>query len=279
MVVYTPPIPTVEELDAKLMLRNVEFTGERYFHEAWNFVRPNLLFFILSMLMWVAIGVAVFFVFIFFLALFGLDREEKPHPSMWAALLGHLLGQLVFAIVLGTPIIAGYYNAVFQAMRTNQYLRYRHLFVGWGCPYFVFLAGLTALLFVCRTVLFFALIIPGIWFTVASMFAIPLHLDHANDLGAFRAMRLSCRVVTRHWCRMFALLFCLGLLQIAGALCLLVGLFVTMPTAFVTIIYCYHHLIGVNGVPVLVPIHELPPQAQVAVVQPMVVAQSIVVQP
>jgi len=89
------------------------------------------------------------------------------------------------------------------------------------------------------------------------MFAIPIIVDNASFVGVSQSLYYSFKVFHRYFCSMLGFLLLLGVLQFLGVLALIVGLFVSMTVAFVATCYCYHHLIGVNGVAVLVPTSHL----------------------
>jgi len=73
------------------------------------------------------------------------------------------------------------------------------------------------------------LIIPGVYLFVAYFFATQLVVD--QDLGAWRAMEISRKAVTRRWWRVFGLIIVVGLLTALSALLLLIPLIWTFPWA------------------------------------------------
>jgi len=91
------------------------------------------------------------------------------------------------------------------------------------------------------------LILPGIWWMLATSFAIPLHHQH-QYLGACKAISVSIKVVHAHFCNILGFVLLLALIQVLGFLCLILGLLYTAPLAFVALCYCYHDLIGINPV-------------------------------
>jgi len=161
---------------------------------------------------------------------------------------------MVASIFFAGPILGGFYLAVFNAIKNNSTIRFRDFFGCFCCKYYCKLLGLSLVLRVLQAVLYLLLILPGVWWSLATMFAIPVHKEHPF-LGVCGSIRISMLVVHRHFCRMICFLLLLALMQIGGFLCLIVGLLYTIPLGFVALCYCYHDLIGiVPVVPVAVPV-------------------------
>jgi len=151
--------------------------------------------------------------------------------------------QLLVSIVLWGPVIGGFYLAVFNAIKSNSTICFRDFFRCFCCRYYCRLLALSFFLRLFQSLLFL-LIVPGIWWSLATMFAIPLHKEH-SFLGVCGSIRMSMVAIHRHFCSMFCFLLLLALMQIAGFLCLIVGVLYTMPLAFVALCYCYHDIIGI----------------------------------
>ena len=104
----------------------------------------------------------------------------------------------------------------------------------------LFLAGfvtslLTALGIVC-------LLLPGIYLLIAWMFALPLVMD--KQLDFWSAMELSRKVVTRHWFKFLGFGLVLWLLALAGAVALVIGVFVMCPLILASLMYAYEDIFG-----------------------------------
>jgi uncharacterized membrane protein len=83
-------------------------------------------------------------------------------------------------------------------------------------------------------------ILPGIYLTVAWLFAIPLVIDRKLDF--WPAMETSRQVVTKHWWIVFALgLLCL-LTHLAGLLLCIIGWFLAAPVVFGALAYAYEDI-------------------------------------
>ncbi len=81
-----------------------------------------------------------------------------------------------------------------------------------------------------------------IFFSVNWMFALPLVMD--QSLGFWEAMGTSSRAVRRHWWSVFGLLIVLGLMNILGFLCCVVGVLISVPVTIGAIMVAYERLFG-----------------------------------
>jgi uncharacterized membrane protein len=98
-----------------------------------------------------------------------------------------------------------------------------------------------------------AMIIPfgGILFPLLLSFAIPMHRDHVT-MGAWQAIKYSARITLRYCCGFIGFLFFMALLFIASVI-VPFAVVVALPVIAIAHVYAYHHVIGINGAPVLVP--------------------------
>lgn len=67
-----------------------------------------------------------------------------------------------------------------------------------------------------------------------------------NDKGPWEAMEISRKVVSKKYFNWLGFLFLMGLLNVAGALCFLVGLLITLPTTMCALYVAYEDVVGVN---------------------------------
>jgi len=74
---------------------------------------------------------------------------------------------------------------------------------------------------------FICLIIPGIYFGVTLSLATSYFITRKQD--AMESFKESSRLIKGHWWEMSVLLFLICMLNLAGALCLVVGLLISMP--------------------------------------------------
>jgi len=85
-------------------------------------------------------------------------------------------------------------------------------------------------------------LIPAVYLQTCWAFTLPLIIDKQMDFGA--AMKLSRKMVRKHWWQVFGLSLLVGLLNVAGVLMCLVGLLVTVPISIAALMYAYETIFG-----------------------------------
>jgi len=195
-----------------------------------------------------------------------------------------LIRETLYELLVISPIIAGFYAATFEAMRDNATMKFGTLFSGWRCPYLLRLMGLTIIVSLLTRFLSLFFLIPGIYFALITAYAIPMQLQNQHiPLRACGAIKLSIITLSRYvCCNFFGFVIATGLLNLLGALCFGIGLFVTIPITLAAFCYSYHHLVGVNGMAVLVPAETaaaMHAAAAAAAQQPTVVVVQPAAQP
>ena len=93
------------------------------------------------------------------------------------------------------------------------------------------LAGI--LIYVMTIIGFILLVLPGIYLSIAYVFTLPLIADKGMDV--WDAMELSRKTVTKHWFKVFGLLFLLSLFFLAGVITFGIGLIWAIPLMFLTL--------------------------------------------
>jgi uncharacterized membrane protein len=93
---------------------------------------------------------------------------------------------------------------------------------------------------------FILLVIPGVYLSVAYLMALPLVVD--KGLGPWQAMEASRKAVTRRWFAVFGLMLILGLLYIAGAIPILIGLIWVIPLALIAVGILYRNIFGLSSI-------------------------------
>ncbi len=88
-------------------------------------------------------------------------------------------------------------------------------------------------------------LIPGVYLSVAWYFAIPLVID--RRMNFWEAMESSRKMVTKHWFLVFAFLLVIGLLAAAGVIACCIGIFVTIPIFFASMMYAYETIFSPAG--------------------------------
>jgi len=89
---------------------------------------------------------------------------------------------------------------------------------------------------------FLCLLLPGVYLLAAWMFTLPLVMDKKLDFWS--AMELSRKVVTKHWFKLLGFGIVLMLLEFAGMLALVVGVFVMSPLVLAALMYAYEDIFG-----------------------------------
>jgi len=271
--VLTPPLSELE-LHDRIWLRQTDFQASRYIHQAWMFLKPNFCIFILAQIVW---AVIIFAYFILGGRIanrlvpnpYAYDDDPEVHelrssPETWwkrFAILS-IIG-LIFSVFIGVQMMSSWFIAVFNAIKSNRHVLFRDFFSAFSCQHYFRLAGLSVVVSILHTLLSFLYLIPGLWFSLATMFTIPLHTEH-SFLSICKSIRFSSRIIHRNFCSVLGFVICLVLFQVVGLLCFIIGLFVTLPLAHISLCYAYHDLIGINGMAV-----QAPQQMQQISVQPV----------
>lgn len=106
-------------------------------------------------------------------------------------------------------------------------------------PFWQYVAA-SALSMLLTLVGFILLIVPGIIISLALSFT--LYLVIARDLGPIEAMKESARLTRGHRWALLGLFLMIGLVNIVGAILLLVGLFVTIPVTSLALVHAFRTL-------------------------------------
>lgn len=105
------------------------------------------------------------------------------------------------------------------------------------------LLGLYLLVVILTMLGFLLLIIPGIYLSVAYMFALLVRYD--KGIPVWDAMEASRKAITHNWFSFFGLVLVLGLINMLG-LVLMIGWIWTLPATFVTLGVVYRKVFGVE---------------------------------
>jgi uncharacterized membrane protein len=101
-------------------------------------------------------------------------------------------------------------------MRTNRKLRFGDFFSAFACPYLCRLVLLSTWLatgVLLGSVLF---ILPGVYFALATSFALPLHLQH-KGMGAIDSISISMQALNGNLCSFLGFTLLGGVINTAGA--------------------------------------------------------------
>ena len=89
---------------------------------------------------------------------------------------------------------------------------------------------------------FILLIIPGIFFALRLQYAVYLVVD--KDLGPVEAIKTSWKMTKGNAWNLFFFGILLGLINILGFLCLIIGLFVTVPLSMLATAFVYRKFLN-----------------------------------
>ena len=164
----------------------------------------------------------------------------KANLSVYAlmALLFGVLGACV-PVILHGPLMAGFHIA-FKRKIVRGTVEVGDLFKGFS----FFLPALLAsiLISVFTTIGFLLCIIPGIVVTAMYMFTYLFIIDKRMDF--WPAMQASHAIVKKDYFGFTLFVLAVILLNILGALCLLLGLLITIPVTYAAITVAYREIVG-----------------------------------
>jgi hypothetical protein len=144
-------------------------------------------------------------------------------------------------VLVSGPMSAGFF-IVARKIRKGEPYEFGTFFKGFD--YFVPLL-LYSLIGGILTVLgFVALIIPGIYLSIAWMFSILFIVF--GEMEFWDGMEFSRKLITKKWWSFFGLAILLFLINFAGALVFLVGLIFTVPISFCAIYAAFEDIVGTD---------------------------------
>lgn len=161
----------------------------------------------------------------------GFTANLTPFAQLVGTLLNLLVGSTLMAgiMMMGVARVAG---RPFGIDSTWQYLPKM-------LPIFLLMVVMSIMVMLG----FILLILPGIYLSIAYMFAILLTVD--RDMGVWEALETSRKAVTHHWFGVFGTMFVMGLLIFVSALPLGIGLIWTLPMCYVLLGLLYQRIFGV----------------------------------
>lgn len=136
--------------------------------------------------------------------------------------------------VLSFPLLAGYVRCLLK-IRAKENFGYEDFF--WGFLNFNRLLHLVLanlLIGLGMVVGLILLLVPGIWWIIASFFTLQNMV--LKDVDSVGAIQTSMQQVKGRWWNIFGFALVIGLLNIAGALCFFVGLLVSIPVSALAVV-------------------------------------------
>ncbi len=188
----------------------------------WDTFKANVGFFILLLII-------IFLVNIFFNIFSRLFERDLPFFAL-VFNLGSLLAGIVINIVTIKIVLKfcdGDTRQIMEVISFSASLFYKFV-LGYLLYALIILAG------------FLLLIIPGIIWSIKYQYTIYLIVD--REMGPMDAMKASGRITDGVKWELFVFLLILMLINMAGALFLIIGLFVSIPVTMVAMAYMYRKL-------------------------------------
>jgi hypothetical protein len=200
---------TIEDL----MENGYETDAYRYIREGWELFKKNA-------------GLFVAFTLVVLLINIGLSEVK----------LGFIAN-----LFISPCLIAGWY-LVARKVSYNETVEFKDFFDGFQhwqkvVPFYLVAEIFMIIGLVC-------LILPGIYLAVSYLFVIPIILFYQSDLSLMEVLEGSRNVITKKWWNFLGFIGLLILVNVAGALCLGVGLLASIPTSVCATYMAYEDLFG-----------------------------------
>lgn len=222
---YAPP-PAADAHTGSAATADGDFSISEVLTEAWSLAQGHKVPFL-------AVYAVVFLAVMLLSVLLGMLFGTGPH------LLSMFIQQVVIAAVI-YPCVAG---VVTLGLRRAAGLPVAIADATPDTALLVPVVTLGVLVSLATTIGFMFLVIPGVYLSVALMFALPLLLD--RKLGAVAAMETSIRMVNRRWFKYFGFCVVIGLL-IALSAVTVIGLIWTLPFSVIAVSIVYRHAFGIT---------------------------------
>ncbi len=168
------------------------------------------------------------FIAIILQILLGFIFPSPPAPAEPNYLNQQIVTILSYPVLM--PLMIGIIMLAINHSRGEQ-IDYRSIFNYYHLTGTLSLAAI--LIYIMTVIGFVLLILPGIYLSIAYVFTLPLIVD--KNMTVWEAMEFSRKTVTKHWFKVFALMFLLSLIMGVGILALGIGLIWAVPLMFVTL--------------------------------------------
>jgi hypothetical protein len=260
------PSEDAAQLEARLKDRRVVFQMDAYYRDAWKMFKTNFCVILGVQITWALLFAGIFIgAFMFMKHVLHLDRHHHRHhhddddddmkkftqSRFWIMVAVHLAANWLACVFLIYPLAISWYQAVFNAIRSNGKLRFCHFFSAYCCrKWDSFKFG--TIFFILSVILYLLFILPAVVFVFFTVLSLPLFVDRKSiPVGVWKSFKLSHLTVRHYLCSLVGFLLASALVLFAGALLFGVGLIVALPVVFFAKCYLYHHLVGVEGVPLV----------------------------
>ena len=201
-------VSSIKEKAEHLVQQGYDTDAGKYISRGWEIFQENMGLFIVYTLLMLLISVAAAFI---------------PFGSL----------------LVSGPLTAGFYIVANKISKGKPY-EFGTFFKGFDFFVPLLLYSLIAGIFIALGLL--ALIVPGIYLAVAYTFA-PLFIVFGK-MEFWDGMEFSRKLITRNWWSLFGFVLIIFLINLAGALALLVGLLFTIPLTYCAIYAAFEDIVG-----------------------------------
>ncbi len=160
--------------------------------------------------------------------LLGFIFPSPPAPAEPNYLNQQIVTILSYPVLM--PLMVGIIMLAINHSRGEE-IEYRSIFNYYHLTGTLSFAAI--LIYIMTVIGFVLLVLPGIYLSIAYVFTLPLIVD--KNMTVWEAMEFSRKSVTKHWFKVFGLLFLLSLMMAVGTLALGIGLIWAVPLMFVTL--------------------------------------------
>lgn len=143
----------------------------------------------------------------------------------------------IYSIFLAPPLVCGYY-LVANRQSQREYIDFQGYFDGFKYWWNLISTNLISSIFIILGLIL--LILPGIYLAVGYMFSLLFVIFGGFDF--WTSMELSRKLVHTNWWKFFLFIMVLILLNVLGFICLIVGLFVTIPMTYLAMYILFEEL-------------------------------------
>ena len=158
----------------------------------------------------------------------GIFFPSPPAPAEPNLLNQQIVTVLSYPVLM--PLMVGIIMLAINYSR-GENITFKDVFNYYHLTGKLALAGI--FIYIMTIIGFILLVLPGIYLSIAYVFTLPLIADKGMDV--WEAMELSRKTVTKHWFKVFGLLFLLSLIFLAGAIAFGIGLIWAIPLMFITL--------------------------------------------
>jgi hypothetical protein len=143
----------------------------------------------------------------------------------------------LYSLFLAPPLVCGFY-LVANRQSQEEYLDFQNYFEGFKYWWNLVTANLISSTVIVLGIICF--ILPGVYLLIGYMFCLLFVIFGGFDF--WTSMEISRKLVHTNWLKFFLFGLALLALNIVGFLCLVVGLFITVPMTYLSVYILFEEL-------------------------------------